>query len=294
MKCCKFDFGFKSRRKDIPVRNFRNFNLVANMFAIIYFSVNPITNLHRSFISSTPYYFIIVIMIYSIQCFYYSTVCKITSWVTSCPDNKEGLFFCKRCNMYIPCRASHCKTCDRCVLRRDHHCPWTGCCIGQKNHFFFIFYVILQGTYAIILFIDMCKSIYRIQNRLNYLIHHPDMVILGFFIVFTMTATIPLLISQIQLILVNYTTFEYSLMYKVSYLRKYPPGANPFNYGFKENIKEFIEMTHKDITWEVPPPPEEIGWHFTKDDFAPQYFEYLKEVEESERKQPIADQTTQA
>lgn len=43
-----------------------------------------------------------------------------------------------------PMRARHCQVCKRCVRRFDHHCPWMENCVGERNHRWFIVYLLVQ------------------------------------------------------------------------------------------------------------------------------------------------------
>ena len=52
--------------------------------------------------------------------------------------------YCTKCNVEQPLRSKHCKDCEKCVAQYDHHCPWLGTCIGEKNHFFFYWFLIFQ------------------------------------------------------------------------------------------------------------------------------------------------------
>lgn len=43
-----------------------------------------------------------------------------------------------------PMRAKHCQTCKRCIRRFDHHCPWIENCVGERNHRWFVVYLMVQ------------------------------------------------------------------------------------------------------------------------------------------------------
>jgi hypothetical protein len=52
--------------------------------------------------------------------------------------------FCTVCLIEQPLRAKHCKECGKCVALHDHHCPWLGICVGEKNRFYFYWYLVVQ------------------------------------------------------------------------------------------------------------------------------------------------------
>jgi len=69
--------------------------------------------------------------------------------------------YCTVCNIEQPFRSKHCKDCDRCVAKYDHHCPWLGNtflkenkllgnCIGEKNHFWFYWFLVFQSVEIIL------------------------------------------------------------------------------------------------------------------------------------------------
>jgi len=68
----------------------------------------------------------------------------------------QHLKFCQTCNVLRPPRCSHCRYCDNCILNFDHHCYWMGNCIGERNHKFFIVFLLMACVETGIL---MCLSI---------------------------------------------------------------------------------------------------------------------------------------
>lgn len=48
------------------------------------------------------------------------------------------------CPEQQPMRAKHCQACKHCVHRFDHHCPWIENCVGERNHRWFVVYLLVQ------------------------------------------------------------------------------------------------------------------------------------------------------
>ena len=265
------------KAKRIP--NNRPLNVLAHFGITFYFLHIKDTALSHSFYSSEPYYFYIYCVILFLEFHFYYLACITTSWATKSPDNVEGLFYCEECKIYVPCRASHCKHCKRCVLRRDHHCPWTGCCIGRDNHLYFINYLIFESLLTGSCLFDLIRTIFRQNSPVFYTITHYDFLILLPVIIFTFLQSFLLLISHIGLIIQNETTWESVRHFHISYLKKYPTWYSPFSLGIIGNIIEFCTMSYRDIYWDVPPSPEDVGLHFdpkyfpleNSDDFIPSF-----------------------
>jgi hypothetical protein len=66
--------------------------------------------------------------------------------------------YCTICHIEQPLRTKHCKNCDHCVATHDHHCPWIGNCVGERNRFWFFWFIQFQTTQLIVGLI-MCFQI---------------------------------------------------------------------------------------------------------------------------------------
>lgn len=64
-------------------------------------------------------------------------------------DEIDNWTVCTRCQTYRPPRAQHCRICKRCIRRMDHHCPWINNCVGERNHKYFMQFLIYVGMLAV-------------------------------------------------------------------------------------------------------------------------------------------------
>lgn len=78
---------------------------------------------------------------------------------------KRDLRFCGTCNLWRPLRSKHCRDCDNCVLEFDHHCPWVSNCIGQRNHKYFVWF--LLSACALVCYTVVCCGYVIIRETLN-------------------------------------------------------------------------------------------------------------------------------
>jgi hypothetical protein len=52
--------------------------------------------------------------------------------------------YCDKCQFYPPLRSHHCSTCNACIATFDHHCDFLGTCIGERNHWRFWWFLVLN------------------------------------------------------------------------------------------------------------------------------------------------------
>ena len=166
--------------------------------------------------------------------------------------------FCEICQIYPPLRSHHCNKCHCCVATFDHHCSFLGTCIGERNHFRFWMFLLLNiicikfALNIIIISVptsddnidhnnavdDEASSseITRIQ-MIKKTIH-----ILAKIYMYTVYAfTVLLWTIHTYLLLANGTTFEFS---KGSRHIDYLKGTNlcdfPFSQGLCRNIRMLV------------------------------------------------------
>ena len=70
---------------------------------------------------------------------------------------------CSVCRLEQPLRTKHCRDCQKCVALHDHHCPWLGTCVGERNRFWFYWYLVGQGTLLWLSLALVCSTLDRGQ-----------------------------------------------------------------------------------------------------------------------------------
>jgi len=65
--------------------------------------------------------------------------------------------YCDKCHFYPPLRSHHCSTCNACIATFDHHCHFLGTCIGERNHWRFWWFVVLNVV-SVKLSLDIVSS----------------------------------------------------------------------------------------------------------------------------------------
>lgn len=167
-------------------------------------------------------------------------------------SHEPEMHVCTHCNIVQPLRTKHCNDCERCVSRYDHHCFFVGTCVGQRNHFVFWCYLLVQSFmmgWAFVMEMDGFISTDSISSWFyaNGLIL---VVTLVMFILFWLP--FGLWLFHTFLIITNQTTWEVTKRRKITYLQEVPEDEFPFDIGCFGNIKEFYRMRAKNIVWNVP------------------------------------------
>jgi len=163
--------------------------------------------------------------------------------------------FCTVCNMDQPVRTKHCRECDRCVTLHDHHCPWLGVCVGEKNRFYFYWYLVSQCVqiwWADVMVVSSFESpdsvlewVFRNGLRVGIL------VILAFF-----TLMVSCLVSfHTYIAMKNLTTWEIVSWDRISYLKNWPKKlGSPFSKGFFGNLYQYCcePLPKAYRVWDLP------------------------------------------
>jgi hypothetical protein len=119
--------------------------------------------------------------------------------------------YCERCEVVKVPRVHHCKECDHCILRMDHHCPWIGNCVGRNNHKFFILFLLYATVGLGIVWISVAidgLSGWVMMSKIQSNIAQFLMGAAAVFALLLFLSIATLLISQIIMVVSNYTTLE--------------------------------------------------------------------------------------
>lgn len=171
-------------------------------------------------------------------------------------------------------RAKHCQTCKHCVRRYDHHCPWIENCVGERNHRWFVIYLLVQLLallWAFHVALYVCTIRFYIETfplsgqwdwylfgrsgispsdtwdlwfRSNSFLL-ASLVIVGVFSVVVML----LLGCHFYLVSINCTTWEFMSRHRISYLKHCDSEHSPFDRGVFCNLWDFFCIC-RTVVWE--------------------------------------------
>ncbi|KAF7660003.1 hypothetical protein LDENG_00290230 [Lucifuga dentata] len=156
---------------------------------------------------------------------------------------------CGYCLLQQPMRAKHCQTCKHCVRRFDHHCPWIENCVGERNHRWFIVYLLVQLLallWALFIALSGISSTitWNLWFRANGFLLAALAVVGPFCVVVSV-----LLGCHLYLVSINSTTWEFMSRHRISYLKNCEDEENPFDRGVLCNLWDFFCIC-RTMAWE--------------------------------------------
>ncbi|XP_027132070.1 palmitoyltransferase ZDHHC12-A [Larimichthys crocea] len=156
---------------------------------------------------------------------------------------------CGYCLLQQPMRAKHCQTCKRCVRRFDHHCPWIENCVGERNHRWFIVYLLVQLLALLwALHIALSGISPTITWELWFRVNGFLLAVLGVVGIFSVVVVL-LLGCHLYLVSINCTTWEFMSRHRISYLKNCGNEENPFDRGVFCNLWDFFCIC-RTVVWE--------------------------------------------
>ncbi|XP_076007170.1 palmitoyltransferase ZDHHC12-A [Genypterus blacodes] len=156
---------------------------------------------------------------------------------------------CGYCLLQQPMRAKHCHTCKQCVRRYDHHCPWIENCVGERNHRWFIVYLLVQLLALLwALLIALSGILPSVTWSLWFRVNGFLLAALAVVGVFSVVVVV-LLCCHLYLVSVNCTTWEFMSRHRISYLKSCEAEENPFDRGVVCNLWDFFCIC-RTVIWE--------------------------------------------
>ncbi|XP_062237333.1 palmitoyltransferase ZDHHC12-B-like isoform X1 [Platichthys flesus] len=156
---------------------------------------------------------------------------------------------CGYCLLQQPMRAKHCQSCQHCVRRFDHHCPWIENCVGERNHRWFIVYLLVQ-LLALLWALHIALSgispgaTWELWFRVN------GFLLVALLVVGVFSVVVALLLGcHLYLASINCTTWEFMSRHRISYLKNCEYEENPFDRGFFCNLLDFFCIC-RTVMWE--------------------------------------------
>lgn len=157
---------------------------------------------------------------------------------------------CGYCLLQQPMRAKHCQTCKRCVRRFDHHCPWIENCVGERNHRWFIVYLLVQ-LLALLWALHIALSGISPSVSWEPWFRANGFLLAALAVVGVFSLVVVLLLGcHLYLVSVNCTTWEFMSRHRISYLKNCSDDEqNPFDRGLVCNLWDFF-CACRTVVWE--------------------------------------------
>uniref|UniRef100_H3C8P8 Palmitoyltransferase n=1 Tax=Tetraodon nigroviridis TaxID=99883 RepID=H3C8P8_TETNG len=157
---------------------------------------------------------------------------------------------CAHCLVQQPMRSKHCQACRRCVRRYDHHCPWMENCVGERNHRWFMLYLLVQ-LLVLLWGLHIASTGFQAGGAWRPWLRANDRWFMLYLLVQLLVLLWGLHIgsSHLYLISLNTTTWEFMCRHRISYLRHCGADQNPFDRGPAHNLWGFF-CVWGTVVWE--------------------------------------------
>lgn len=178
------------------------------------------------------------------------------------PTKKEiNCEYCMECLIETPLRAKHCKICNRCINTFDHHCKWIANCIGENNKWIFhlfLLYMSILLAFGIIYDVFFGFEIKdNERNEIGKFFEDNWLVLINsMLLVLVFSFVFSLFVFQIQIAMVNQSTWERYTWHKLEYMIILSgTDKSPFDLGWKKNIdvvynrKKYLKNNEEVINW---------------------------------------------
>ncbi|XP_077416855.1 palmitoyltransferase ZDHHC12-B-like isoform X1 [Vanacampus margaritifer] len=156
---------------------------------------------------------------------------------------------CGFCLLQQPMRAKHCPTCSRCVRRFDHHCPWIENCVGERNHRWFVLYLMVQ-LLTLLWALRVALSGISPSATWEAWLRANGFLLAALCVVGVFSAVVSVLLGcHVYLVAINCTTWEFMSRHRIAYLRERGDDDSPFDRGVLCNLWDFFCVCGA-VTWE--------------------------------------------
>ncbi|XP_012720722.2 probable palmitoyltransferase ZDHHC12 [Fundulus heteroclitus] len=156
---------------------------------------------------------------------------------------------CGFCLLQQPMRAKHCQTCKRCVRRFDHHCPWMENCVGERNHRWFVVYLLVQ-LLVLLWALRIALSGVSPAAAWEPWLRANGLLLAALALVGVFSGVVLLLLGcHLYLVSTNCTTWEFMSRHRISYLKNCGDEENPFDRGLFCNLWDFFCVC-RTVMWE--------------------------------------------